>query len=45
VCRSTCNHDRVPLSVRVLEQFLDVGFLLREDVIKLQYRMKGTREK
>jgi len=35
----------VPLSVRVLEQFLDVGFLLRADIIKLQHRMKGTREK
>src|SRR2546426_10514228 len=35
----------VPLSVRVLEQFLDVGFVLREDVIKLQHKMKGTREK
>jgi DNA modification methylase len=35
----------VPLSVRVLEQFLDVGFILREDIIKLQHRMRGTREK
>jgi len=35
----------VPLSVRVLEQFLDAGFVLREDIIKLQHRMKGTREK
>ncbi len=35
----------VPLSVRVLEQFLDAGFVLREDVIKLQHKMKGTREK
>jgi len=34
----------VPLSVRVLEQFLDVGFVLREDIIKLQHRMRGTRE-
>ena len=35
----------VPLSVRVLEQFLDAGFVLREDVIKLQHKMKSTREK
>jgi len=35
----------VPLSVRVLEQFLDIGFILREDIVKLQHKMKGTREK
>ena len=35
----------VPLSVRVLQQFLDVGFILREDIIKLQHKMKSTREK
>jgi DNA modification methylase len=35
----------VPLAARVLEQFLDAGFVLREEVIKLQHRMKGTREK
>ncbi|HEV8594555.1 MAG TPA: DNA methyltransferase [Thermoplasmata archaeon] len=35
----------VPLSVRVLEQFLDAGFVLREDIIKLQHKMKSTREK
>jgi predicted CopG family antitoxin len=35
----------VPLAVRVLEQFLDVGFIFREDVTGLQHRMKGTREK
>ncbi len=35
----------VPISVRVLEAFLKVGFILREDVIKVQWKMKGTREK
>jgi DNA modification methylase len=34
----------IPISPRVLEVFLDVGFVLREDVIKLQHKMKGTRE-
>jgi len=35
----------VPIATRVLEVFLKVGFILREDVIKLQWKMKGTREK
>ncbi len=35
----------VPLSVRVLEQFLDASFVLREDVIKLQHKMTSTRER
>ena len=35
----------VPISVRVLQQFLDAGFILREDVIKLQHKMKSTRER
>ena len=35
----------VPISGRVLEQFLDVGFILREDIIKLQHKMKSTRER
>jgi hypothetical protein len=25
--------------------FLDAGFILREDIIKLQWKMKSTREK
>jgi DNA modification methylase len=33
-----------PISPRVMEVFLDVGFVLREDIIKLQHKMKGTRE-
>jgi DNA modification methylase len=35
----------VPISLRVLQQFLDVGFVLREDVIKLQWKTKTTRER
>jgi DNA modification methylase len=35
----------VPISSRVLEQFLDVGFIIREDIIKLQHKMKSTRER
>ncbi len=35
----------VPISSRVLEEFLDVGFILREDIIKLQHKMKSTRER
>ncbi|MEO0231199.1 MAG: DNA methyltransferase [candidate division WOR-3 bacterium] len=35
----------VPISARVLEVFLSVGFILREDIIKLQWKMKSTREK
>ncbi|MFN4227844.1 MAG: TRM11 family SAM-dependent methyltransferase [Candidatus Ratteibacteria bacterium] len=35
----------VPITARVMEIFLKVGFILREDVIKLQWKMKSTREK
>ena len=35
----------VPIAARVQQQFLEVGFVLREDVIKLQHQMKSTREK
>lgn len=35
----------IPISTRVLQTFLDVGFVLREDVIKAQWRMKSTRER
>ncbi len=35
----------IPISARVLEQFLDAGFILREDIIKIQHKMKSTREK
>lgn len=35
----------VPISHRVLQVFLDVGFVLREDIIKLQWKTKTTRER
>ncbi|MCZ7385121.1 MAG: DNA methyltransferase [Candidatus Methanoperedens sp.] len=35
----------VPITPRVLMGFLDAGFILREDIIKLQWKMKSTREK
>jgi DNA modification methylase len=35
----------VPLASRVLDLFLEVGFILKEDIIKLQWNMKKTREK
>jgi len=33
------------ISARVLIQFPDAGFILREDIIKIQHKMKSTREK
>ncbi|MCD6123968.1 DNA methylase [bacterium] len=35
----------VPISTRVMEIFLEAGFILKEDIIKIQWNMKGTREK
>jgi len=35
----------VPIANRVMLEFLDVGFVLKEDIIKLQWKMKGTRER
>jgi DNA modification methylase len=35
----------VPISSRILEIFLKTGFILREDVIKIQWKMKSTRER
>ncbi len=32
----------VPIAFRVMQAFLDVGFILREDIIKLQHHMMGT---
>lgn len=34
-----------PIAFRVMQQFLDVGFVLREDVIKVQWHTKTTRER
>lgn len=35
----------IPISVGLLGKFLDAGFILREDIIKLQHNTKTTREK
>lgn len=35
----------VPIAYRVMEQFLNSGFILREDIIKFQWNMKSTRER
>jgi DNA modification methylase len=35
----------VPISSRILEIFLKTDFILREDVIKIQWKMKSTRER
>ncbi|VVB86443.1 Modification methylase MjaII [uncultured archaeon] len=39
------NKHFVPITPRVLMGFLEAGFILREDIIKLQWKMKSTREK
>lgn len=35
----------VPMTIRVMQKFLDSSFILREDIIKMQHKMKSTREK
>ena len=35
----------IPIAFRVMQQFLDVGFVLKEDIIKRQWKMKVTRER
>ena len=35
----------VPISAMVLERFLEAGFVLKEDIIKVQWKMKATRER
>lgn len=35
----------VPIAFRVMQSFLDAGFLIREDVLKAQWKMKSTRER
>jgi DNA modification methylase len=36
------NKHHVPISFRVMQSFLDVGFILKENIIKLQHNMKTT---
>lgn len=35
----------IPISLGVLQSFLSVGFILKEDIIKLQHKMATTRQK
>ncbi|MGC9069598.1 MAG: DNA methyltransferase [Thermoprotei archaeon] len=35
----------IPIAFRVMQAFLDAGFILKEDIIKLQWKMKTTRER
>jgi len=35
----------IPISYRVMQSFLEAGFILREDIIKIQWKMKATRER
>lgn len=35
----------VPISTRIMGAFLEASFILREDIIKLQHKMKSTRER
>jgi len=35
----------VPIAFRVMQQFLDVGFILKEDIIKVQWRTRTTGAK
>lgn len=36
------NKHYIPIAFRVMQAFLDVGFILREDIIKLQHHMVGS---
>ncbi|MEM1921323.1 MAG: DNA methyltransferase [Desulfurococcaceae archaeon] len=35
----------VPIAFRVMQQFLEVGFVLKEDIIKIQWHTKVTEQK
>jgi len=35
----------IPIAFRVMQQFLDVGFILKEDIIKIQWHTKATEKK
>ncbi|HMB46233.1 MAG TPA: DNA methyltransferase [Candidatus Methanoperedens sp.] len=38
------NKHFIPITSRVLMSFLEAVFILREDIIKMQWKMKSTRE-
>ncbi len=33
----------IPISFRVMQQFMDAGFILKEDIIKLQHKVTTDR--
>jgi DNA modification methylase len=35
----------IPIAYRVMDRFLAAGFILREDIIKVQWNMKSTRDR
>lgn len=35
----------IPIAFRVMQAFLEAGFILKEDIIKVQWNMKTTRER
>ena len=39
------HRHHVPIAFRVMQGFLEVGFILREDIMKHQWRTKSTRER
>lgn len=39
------HRHHVPISFMVMQCFLDAGFVLREDIMKYQWKTKATREK
>jgi DNA modification methylase len=39
------HRHHVPIAFRVMQAFLDAGFILREDIMKYQWKTKVTREK
>lgn len=39
------HRHHVPIAFRVMQGFLEAGFILREDVMKYQWKTKTTREK
>jgi SAM-dependent methyltransferase len=39
------HRHHVPISFRVMQDFLEVGFILREDIMKYQWKTKVTRER
>jgi DNA modification methylase len=41
--RKHCHY--VPIHIGVLSKFLEAGFILKEDIIKLQHKTKSTRER